>query len=257
MATNNHSGTTIVQQHALTPNDYLTITPQGIFLNGQPAEYYKIPLYKSFCVCESMIKRLVKRFPNVNAVHCMLSQKTPQYIEHPYSYGYDKYSVLQFSVDDPVTTFGFNKWFRMQLIGGINTPWYCTSPGIKKSLEDQALSDEIWEDMFQNGMKSEPGYGAIMGRFIGAENSVRLLPGEVLACALCDQNILNMLEYLNCDPILIPERVAEGWQLVQQKQSELLHSIHTETKVPGQTEKHAPVQPEQSGLLQRFFGRRK
>lgn len=246
MTTDRGSDSQITQM--LTPKDYLTITSEGIFLDAQPAIYYGVPLYKSFCVYEELIKRLVKRFPNVRAVHCMVSKKTPQYIEHPSSYGYDKYDVLRFSVDDPVKTFGFNKWFRIQLIDGTNTPWYCTSRGIKKSQQNQKLSDEIWEDMFQNGGGYKPGFGTMMGRFIEVDVCARLLPSDVLACALCDENILRMLEFLNCNPSLIPGRVVEGCQLIQQKQLELLNSA--QTLIPGRVvEGDQLIQQEQPELV--------
>ena len=219
MATNNHSGTTIVQQHALTPNDYLTVTPDGIFLDGQPAtEYYGTSVKMEFCIAEDMIKRLVKRFPIVTEIHCMVSYTMPPYIEYDYCSESEKrkYNVLRYNLDEPMKRGGFNKWSRIHLVDGTNTPWHCIHDGIKKSKESQELSDQISQDLFGDAM---------FGRLLDIQICIYTLVPDILAYILVNENMIDMLKYLSVDPELIAQKMVEGRELIRQKQSELLQPV--------------------------------
>jgi len=84
----------------LTPKDYLTVRPDGVFLDGVPAKGYKgVRLFNDYCVWSNVMQTLLKSHPNIQELHCFID----------YSY---------------TATREMTWGFRAKMVEDSTTPWY-------------------------------------------------------------------------------------------------------------------------------------
>jgi hypothetical protein len=212
-------------EYNLTDSDYLTLRPgeQMPLLGGVPTDtYLKMRLYKNYFIWGPMLEKLVRYHPNIQELHCMLSATRPMFVEVEYEYSYEnerKYAPLHYNVSGLSKRPGPNSWLRAQMVDGSLTPWYCVAFKAQNITAETKKIQQQAADMFAQAAFS----GDV--RFVyllDIQTMVTELVTSSPACALADDKLVNMFNYLDGDPSLIESKIAEGRRLIQQRQKELL-----------------------------------
>ena len=206
-------------QYILTDSDYLTLRlgEEMPLLGGTQTDWYlKARIFRNYCIWGDMLEKLLRRHPNIQELHCMLSATPVLYIDYDYSYANErKYAPLRFNISGISKHPGPYPWMRAQMVDGSLIPWYClTSKPYNPTPEEIEIKKQVAHAFAQDHF-----FGDVQLVYLGDLTViVNELIINTLTYSCVEDDLFQVYDYLDGDPKLIAGKVAQGRQLIQQRQ---------------------------------------
>lgn len=179
----------------ITPNDYIRITPQSYFVGNKETLKYRgeLVLCRDY-THRDIIAEKCKKYPNMTAIRCMISESNiPYYGDEKFWPNWFDYA-LKYRLENPSVTPGKHKYMCVEFCNRYIIPWYWIGT---------QYVEKKWSHFT-------------------VCYTVNSLVDSAVSSLLYDNDIEEMLDFFDGDPLSVKSKTKQWEKRIEQRQNLLI-----------------------------------